>query len=791
MSQPDAERSRSDTRQWLAGLAILLVVVMLFWMLRIVFSGTEHAQTSSDVFLLYYPTYAFQYGQLAAGVLPGWNPHQITGLPSVGTLQGGFYYPPHLLYLLLPDYLALASLGLLHLAFAAGSMLLLARRIGLAPIAAVAAALVLALRGRYPWMMLFPPMLETSSWLPMGAVAVLALARGGGARSIAFFAFCVGMSLLAGFPQNTVYILYAWSLLLVVFLVHERAPLPQWLRALGSMAAALLLGFSLAAVQLLPAMSLSAEGTRAMDGMSVAQMMGVATHIRDVGRGFEIATGVSFPGLPIGLGGVVLSLLPLCLLGRRHRTLALGALLTASGVVLFAMGPVTPVFEWLRHLPGLGWFRLPNRSVFIADFCVALSVGIAVHTLFALWGRGRAVDRERSAGLDGGRASTRRMLAIGLSLAGGVSIAFLPSVAETPMSTVFGCACAAAVALVVVSARWTERTAVRPAMAPMLVVFVLLLLVLEPFLAPPNRDRLIQFDPKLRAPYELERQVYARLRRSSERVWIRNTGFFPKIPPKAGSLFGFRSITDYEPVNLRRQSEYFTFLKEGRPQPMKVGQPYDGRLYHLTAPLLPGALEQRGHLLDLASVRYFLFHPSDLRQPELARYIRRRGLERIFTSDPAVVLLENPHALPRAFIAYATAVAPPAAELLVRLSDPAFDPRLLSYVEGASPIPEIAAPPGRGEAPEILVDDPGRVEIDANLLAPGLLVLGDSFARGWVARLDDEPLEILPTNHLYRGVALPAGRHRVTFEYVPWEPKAGAASSLLAALVIGVLASRR
>jgi hypothetical protein len=62
-----------------------------------------------------------------------------------------------------------------------------------------------------------------------------------------------------------------------------------------------------------------------------------------------------------------------------------------------------------------------------------------------------------------------------------------------------------------------------------------------------------------------------------------------------------------------------------------------------------------------------------------------------------------------------------------------------------------------------------------------LLVLADSYAPGWRASVDGQQVAIHPVNHLFRGVALGAGEHRVRFEYRPESVAAGAAPSLVAA----------
>ena len=59
---------------------------------------------------------------------------------------------------------------------------------------------------------------------------------------------------------------------------------------------------------------------------------------------------------------------------------------------------------------------------------------------------------------------------------------------------------------------------------------------------------------------------------------------------------------------------------------------------------------------------------------------------------------------------------------------------------------------------------------------------------GWRAEADGKPAEILRADGFFRGVALPAGEHRVVFTYRPIAFYAGAALSILAVGVLFALA---
>ena len=142
----------------------------------------------------------------------------------------------------------------------------------------------------------------------------------------------------------------------------------------------------------------------------------------------------------------------------------------------------------------------------------------------------------------------------------------------------------------------------------------------------------------------------------------------------------------------------------------------------------------------------------------------------------------NPNAVPRAFVTYQARRAPEVDKLLARLSDPRFDPLVASYVEGDF---ALANEHHVGHEVRIVRDEMTVVEIDAELQAPGLLVLADSYYAGWTASVDDEPVTIYATNHLFRGVPVAAGRHRVRFEFRPVSVWSGAALSTACALLWG------
>jgi hypothetical protein len=118
-----------------------------------------------------------------------------------------------------------------------------------------------------------------------------------------------------------------------------------------------------------------------------------------------------------------------------------------------------------------------------------------------------------------------------------------------------------------------------------------------------------------------------------------------------------------------------------------------------------------------------------------------------------------------------------------------------AVVETATALPAFS-PPATHAPPEscqIVAESPQRLEIEARLTSPGIVVLADSFAPGWTLSVESDGIardaEILRTNRVLRGVALPAGDHRLVYRYRPATFYWGAAISGVSFVVLLVIAA--
>jgi hypothetical protein len=192
---------------------------------------------------------------------------------------------------------------------------------------------------------------------------------------------------------------------------------------------------------------------------------------------------------------------------------------------------------------------------------------------------------------------------------------------------------------------------------------------------------------------------------------------------------------------------------------------------------------------DLLNVKYYLYAEG--------QYTREKGqlgekFQPVFRSpDGGQLVLENRSVLPKAWLVPAVqVVSDPAARLAV-LQDPAFDPRTVALVESAPPL--VMATPSRDVAsPQqeaaVPIYENERIVATAAASANALLVLGEKYYKGWRATIDGNPAEIVPVNHILRGVYLTPGPHTVEFRFDPLPFRIGKYLTLVSfALFAGML----
>ncbi len=212
------------------------------------------------------------------------------------------------------------------------------------------------------------------------------------------------------------------------------------------------------------------------------------------------------------------------------------------------------------------------------------------------------------------------------------------------------------------------------------------------------------------------------------------------FPPCLNLSHRIADIRGYDGVDPRRIVELYNLYRFERYS--------DSPSYAVIQYFVP---QPESPLADLLNLRYFIYRgkPPDSITP-------LRTFQDYWIS-------ENPLCLPRAFVPERAEIVNDKARRLQLLARPAFDPRHVAYMESA---PDLPPPPYRGKA-EILSETPLWVRLRVEMKTAGVLILSDSWNRGWKASLNGNSLPIAPANHAFRGVILPAGNGIVEFRYEP------------------------
>jgi hypothetical protein len=191
----------------------------------------------------------------------------------------------------------------------------------------------------------------------------------------------------------------------------------------------------------------------------------------------------------------------------------------------------------------------------------------------------------------------------------------------------------------------------------------------------------------------------------------------------------------------------------------------------------------RASLIDAQtglSVPLEIFNPPRERWRMLARFGQ-------------IDIYENLAPLPRVWFVREIKVAPRAAVLSAvrsgRMANgEAFKPLETALIEaedqGRRPLPVIGEAPGARA--QVTSYRANRIEIATENPHPGFLVASEIYYRGWEALIDGRRVPVERVDHALRGVAVPAGAHRVEFVFLAHSFRRGA---LYAALGIGLLAA--
>lgn len=729
-----------------------------------------------DSVFVFHPDLLHAREALRDGRLPVWSPLIGAGQPMLASQQGAPLYPLNLPLHVFPFWRTLGWVALLKLFTAALGTYALCRSLRLHYGAAALGGAAFGLgSGLVVW--LAHPHVNSYILIPWLLLAVRAVVRRGGVVPVLGTAAIVGFMLLGGHPQSAFLGLLAaagWAVFLLVGLPKR----PVRLSRVSQLAGAGVFGLALAAVMLLPFLELVANSYRLSRG----------------GPPVEPSVGVSFL-FPEYWGRVdkyVLSGEPMNFTERTAYVGAVPLVLAVAGLwrgrlageqrfflvlalVSFLAAVQGPVGELARQLPGLDSIGVSRALILVA---LAISM-LGAYGLDALLRGAPDVRRRvwRAATL--AAAVPLGWVVIGALDEGvwGQALGQLPEIEPVEPAGIRREAVHLASAL-----RWGLYTAAFLVLAALalralrssrwqsLAVLVAALALTAGDLLPLNRgfqpaiDQAVA-DPPAPPAIRVLQEVPPQQRVTGD----------GRVGPNLALRYGFRDMRSHElPVIERRSRLHMALGGVGFQRTEWVGNERGS-----------------GRLLDVFNVSLVFSHRlwNENENPV------RRQLQPLpgQPSGAGTQLWRNVNPLPRAWVAHTWRAADDLDAALAEVTRSERDEVLETpIVEGAPTGPPRDRVPD--PAPALILSE-GDVGIAMRIetVAPGMLILHDTYYPGWKAYVDGRETEILPANAAFRAVAVPAGRHKVRFAYEPASLRAGVVISSIGwlALVAGVSAHLR
>jgi hypothetical protein len=739
-----------SSRKELLILALLCLLVLLpFWRLA---TGQGVVITNdvgvSDIANLQYPLRFFAGQEWRQGRVPLWTPGVYMGYPLQAEGQAGVFSPVNLiLFDLLPVPDALNAGSLLPFLIAAVGTYLFTRELGASATGALLAGFVYAFSGFYIAHVKHIPIVSTASWIPV----VFWLVERGVRRSdgaLLGAGLVMGVQWLSGSPQMA-YSSAAIATLYFAVRAWQRREERSLRRTVPIYGAALLLSWGLAAVQLLPTFQLTGFSERA-GGVSydfVARFPYALANLKtwlyplangSPGTGDQAVSSIFWEDYAyVGLIPLALGLVGGAMLARRSGTARVLLGLLAITFIL-VLGPNTPLFRIAyQTVPGLGFFRFPQRFLALVTLFIASLAGLALTRLQSWVAEGADSGRGRKSRKEGERRFSRRRLS---DLVTGLVLVLV--VADLyfwhlPWNAI------------VDRDLWLTPPETAQAMEAR---------------AGSELYRVFSYDV-----YDTFRAAYRQAKgwRGDLEPYVAQREF---LQPSLNLIYDVPTADGY--VNLVPDCVATVWGTEKQKGVMDSGLvPADGFL-----------LAKRGFvkLLGMLNVRFLITS-----QP-----VQDEDLQLVGVYGPGAHLYENRQTGPRALVVPDYTVAGDITSALALMASPSFDPETtVVLLEPPDLPPEGAEGTGTGAregfdgSVDILAYEPNRVVLEAELNGPGWLVLNDAYYPGWEATVDGQPSPVYASNGCVRAVPLEAGGHEVVFRFRPRPLLLGGAISAVSALM--------
>ena len=376
---------------------ILFLIVTLAFFGKVISSG--NTLYGSDFIFYFYPVKHFLYEYICTnGSLPFWNPYLFSGTPFIANIQASMFYPLGFLYYLIPTEIAYLYSTILHCILGSIFMYRFMRSLSVSKPGSFLSGFIFIFNG-YFMAHLYAGHLsfvQNYIWIPLIFLFLIRFSQSGSFKYAVISGLILGVQILGGFPQIAFYtILVIMAYLLFYAIGRVRAGEPKRAITVGiGLVIILCVGFSLAAVQVLPTLEFSVLSGRAggvsyefatSDSLNPKDFL--AFLIPDIFGNVVDNTYWKSPGIwhfweTCGYVGILPLLLIFIKMEHGYlRSLRLFCTFIIIGSLFLALGKHNPLYPMIYELPGFGSFRIPSQIIFLYIFGIAILSGIGLHRI--------------------------------------------------------------------------------------------------------------------------------------------------------------------------------------------------------------------------------------------------------------------------------------------------------------------------------------------------------------------------------------------------------------------------
>ena len=742
----------AKTNRPILGVLLLYFILPVLLFPEIVFGGQTLYQT--DISWIHYPRHIFAAEEWLAGRIPLWDPYQHNGLPFLAESQVGVLYLPSIIFLssLSPSF-ELSLYILLHFSLGAIFTFFLARSLGLAYAPATVSGLVFGFGG---FLMAQVPNLNImtgSVWLPLILLATMESVRRRRLSVSLVAGIPFALQIFTAQPQVVVYSILTvlgygvYRLVADYFNVTPRS-LKHAARSILLTLTPLLSGLLLASPQWLATLELQQLSVRSSElglGFLVKNSLPPVMLLNLVLPSLFGNNVTGFKGGdPFQEDFLYIGFVPLVLIFfsvpqyRRRDALFFPVLLLAG--LLLALGNYTPLYEYvIQYLPGVSLFRIPSRWLLVVSLALAIMAGMGFQTILE-----KGISRLEMWII----SAVTIVVLIGLGLLWFFQ-AEVTVWADGRWGDFYRKLLNAFYEYSYIPHRAYQDQLLKGWSAvPVLGLTVNIVIAMSMFW--------------LYACKRLSRRLFSLLLIAAAGGTTVNptepAGWWQQL--SGGASYVLENADDARVFPLGMGSEALAVSHLGH---------YFPAVYRIRS------AGGHGSSLMLSRIQTFLdeAHPVQAVRVMGVRYLLTEGMMGadaaatfpiVFADDQSFVY-ENFNPLPRAFMVHRLVPVTSPDEALSYLKDTELDLAQAVVIEGAGlPSPTTPSQPGKTT---IVRETSQTVELVTESEADSYLVLLDTFYPGWVGSIDDQPVQIFRANYIARALFVPAGQHKIRFEYRP------------------------